>query len=217
MILVTNTVPEILFSSFFFDIKTCQLPVFYQYLQHNLERLDLAFRIQYHQISENFTHLTSISLTSVVVYTTNSIKHNSFQRIECFQSNPQFFIQAYSINFQFLSPFSVLTQSVTLTLALHYFVQRTSVTYGMRYYPTVHQMLLDHLSREAEDIPKGDKYSNHIPLLIYLHYLPPKEYQYVGSIYVLESPIAHYISPLLALNKNINCYMCCQLLVLFTR
>ena len=73
-------------------------------------------------------------------------------------------------------PFSVLTQSVRLPLASHYFVQRTSVTYGMRYYPTVHQMLLDHLSREAEDIPKGDKYSNHIPLLIYLHYLPPKEY-----------------------------------------
>ena len=80
----------------------------------------LAFRIQYHQISENFTHLIFIPLTSVVVYTSNSRKRNSFQRIDCFQINPQFFFQTIpktsSIS-PFFSPYTT-SESTTGTTPL---------------------------------------------------------------------------------------------------
>ena len=70
-----------------------------------------------------------------------------------------------------------LTQSVRLPLATYPSLCRAYVTYRMTCHARGHQALpTQPLPREAEDFPRGDNHSKHVPLLTYFAWLQPIYY-----------------------------------------
>lgn len=127
----------------------------------------LAFRIQYHQMSENFTHLIFIPLT--LWWYTLLILENATPSRELIasRSTPSSSFRLFQ-KLPVSAPFSAHIQPVSIPLAPHHLPYSTSVTYGMPYYATVHQMLLNHLSREADGISKGENYPKHVSTHVFI-------------------------------------------------
>ena len=75
-------------------------------------------------------------------------------------------------------------------------------------------VFLNPLPREVKGIHGGSKYPRKMPLFTYIAYMPRKEYQQAGSIYVLSPITEYYISFLLTLKQEINSYLCCLLFLI---
>ena len=79
------------------------------------------------------------------------------------------------IQFFNLPPSLPLTQLVRLPGITYHLLWSACVTYRALCHAIGHQVLTTQLlHREAEDVPRGGKYFNHVPLLTVLIYFPPK-------------------------------------------
>ena len=90
--------------------------------------------------------------------------------------------QANSLFFSFIPSFTFLTQSLRLPVAPFHLLRSICVTFGMRSCTSVYLMLSKLFFRGVYDIPRGSKYRKDMSVLTFLRCLPPKKYQYVGSI-----------------------------------
>ena len=90
--------------------------------------------------------------------------------------NTQLFFECLGIQF-FNSPLFFLTQSVRLPLFTYPSLCRTYVTYRTPCHASGHQVLpTQTLPRKAEDFPRGENHSKHVPLPTYLAWLQPIYY-----------------------------------------
>ena len=108
-------------------------------------------------------------------YATKSKNQNSLRRDRCFWNNFYIFGYLESIHFFYLTPPppppSLLspTQSLKLLLLPYHLLCNTSLTFGMPFCTSGHQILLNLLPSEAEDISQVLK----ISLLVHLAFLQP--------------------------------------------
>ena len=118
-------------------------------------------------MSENFTPLIFIPLT--LWWYTLLILENATPSRELIasRSTPSSSFRLFQ-KLPVSAPFSPHIQPVSIPLAPHHLPYSTSVTYGMPYYATVHQMLLNHLSREADGISKGENYPKHVSAHVFI-------------------------------------------------
>ena len=119
------------------------------------------------QLSGQLIHVTSTPpwLLRPVKISTSSELYRVYFRLPTFLN-----VQASS--FLIHPPFP--TQSVRLPLVTYPSLCSTCVTYRMPCHAIGHQALpTQPLPREAEDFPRGDNHSKHMPLLTYLAWLQP--------------------------------------------
>ena len=119
------------------------------------------------QLSGQLIHVTSIPpwlLRPVQISSSSELYPNHFQLPT--------FLNVQASSFLIHPPFP--TQSVRLHLVTYPSLCSTCVTYRMQCHAIGHQALpIQPLHREAEDFPRGDSHSKHMPLLTYLAWLQP--------------------------------------------
>ena len=109
----------------------------------------------------------------------------------------------------FLIYLPIPKQSVRPPLVTYHSLCSTSVTYRTPCHAIGHQVLpTQHLPREAEDFPRGDKYFKHVPPLTYLTYFSLKGVYLVGPIYMPKPPYGTLFSLSPVLNQHFKSSIC---------
>ena len=124
------------------------------------------------KLSSYFYDFGKVKLLCGWLLLTSSLCKSPLGKTRCL-GNPCFLLTG-SLSIQFFD--SQLTQSVRPLWFTYPSLCSTCVTYGILCHAIGHQVLpTQPLPREAEDFPKVERHSHHVPLLSYLIYLSPKE------------------------------------------